>query len=280
MNLQNLPYTHNIRSIFRAPEGWSIGEADFSQLELRIAGEYSQDALLVSTYQNNRDLHAIRTMRTTGYTEEEWNALDPKLQKELRKKAKPVNFGYLYGMDWKKFQHYALVKYDVVFSAEESQKVREQFFEDHYGLPAWYKKVEQEALKYGYVETLTGRRRNLPNIKLNPDSSNEARRKYQNAVRQAINAKVQGFGGECKYMALIEARQTISYELFKPFGEVHDSIVGLIRNGYEEEVLTGLVHIMRKPKLLAKLGVELSVPIDAEASYGPSLGEMKELKVA
>lgn len=286
MNLQNLPPTFGIKNcIMQEPETqediddpWWILEVDFSQIELRIAGELSNDRMLIWAYANGVDLHTYRAKRMLRVTDAEWEALDPKEKKQARLKAKPVNFGFLYGMGWMKFRQFALTDYGVVFTADESREIREDFFEVHEGLPKWYARQEAQVKRLGYVETLSGRRRHLSNIKLDPDSSKEAKQKYQEAIRMAINSPVQSFGSDLKLMAMIELDEVFDGAAYaKLFGEVHDSILMKVRRSKVLEVAEKALQILRHPRLLDELGIVLRIPIDAEAEAGPSLGEKKEV---
>jgi len=292
MNLQNIPpdkpgAVYGIKSIIRDtdPDYWIV-EVDFSQIELRIAGELSRDQMLLWAYANNVDLHTYRAMRVMGVDEDGWAALDKPTQKDSRNKAKPVNFGYLYGMSAFKFRQFALVQYGVVFSLSEAKQNREIFFRDHHGLDKWYGKQERMGVRLGYVETLSGRRRRLPDLKIDPETAGgEAKAKYRDAVRQAINSPVQGFGSDLKMMAAIEIDMMLDPEdeIFDSgngelFGEVHDSILIRMHKSRIREQVPKILEIMRHPKLLDILGIKLTVPIEAEAECGPSLGEKKELK--
>ncbi len=200
----------------------------------------------------------------------------------------PVNFGFLYGMMARKFQQFALTDYETSFTMAECQAFRNAFFKEHAGLEAWYKKQEREVLKYGYVESLSGRRRHLPDVKLDPGSSREAKSKYLGAIRQAINTPVQGFASDLKLMSLIEIDEFLDeYRedemdtgIGYLIGEVHDSVVLVVKKKYAAFIAKRVVNIMRHPALLDELDIELKVPIDAEAAIGPSYGETEEFKVA
>jgi len=282
MNLQNLPYTWQIRDCIEAREGWSILEADFSQIELRIAGWLSKDPLFLKAYDNGWDIHAIRAMRVNGLSQEDWDALPKEKRKELRKKAKAVNFGFLYGMQSRKFKMYALTDYGLDIPYAECVQIREQFFADHTGLPDWYLRQENECLNKGYVESPSGRRRHLPNIKHNPETSRDARSKYNEAVRMAINTPVQGFASDLKLMSMIEIDELVEAEFEDTailFGEVHDSILLEVRNDVLEEVTKKVLRIMSHPHILDELGIEITVPIMAEAKVGKSLGQAKDYEV-
>ena len=282
MNLQNLNYATygpeklSVKHCIRAQEGWSIVEADFSQIELRIAGELSRDPLLIKAYDEGQDIHTIRAQRVAGYTPEQWAELPKDVQKDLRKKGKPVNFGFIYGMQAAKFKVYALTDYGVDFTMGECAQIRNQFFSDHAGLEPWYGKQEREVQRKGYVESLSGRRRHLPNVNLDPDTSREAKTKYNEAIRMAINTPVQGFGSDLKLMSLIEVDDWLDEEWAYLFGEVHDSILLEVRNDMVDKVVTKVLKIMSHPRILDELGIELTVPICAEAKVGPSLAEAKD----
>src|SRR5690606_7356464 len=91
MNLQNIPSTFGIKSCIQPEPGWVILECDFSQIELRIAGELSKDEALLWAYSNGIDLHTFRAQTILGITPEEWDQLDDKTKKKARGNAKPVN---------------------------------------------------------------------------------------------------------------------------------------------------------------------------------------------
>jgi len=282
MNLQNLPYTWHIRDCIEARDGWSIMEVDFSQIELRVAGWLSKDPLFIKAYNKGWDIHAIRAMRVNNISQEQWNELPKEKQKELRKKAKAVNFGFLYGMQARKFKMYALTDYSLDIPYQECVHIREQFFSDHTGLQDWYLRQENECLNKGYVESPSGRRRHLPNIKHNPDTSRDARTKYNEAVRMAINTPVQGFASDLKLMSMIEIDERVEEQFSDVavmFGEVHDSILLEVRDDAVEEVAKVVLRIMSHPSILDELGIDITIPIMAEAKVGRSLGTAKDYEV-
>lgn len=281
MNLQNICPDYEIKTII-TPEDpdWWILECDFSQIELRVAGELANDATMKRVYYDGYaggDLHTYRAQRVLGVTPEEWDQLDPKKKKKARSTAKPVNFGFLYGMSWHKFRQFAASQYGIEFTSQESKEHREDFFEAHRGLPKWYLRQEAQGKRLGYVESLSGRRRHLYNLKLNPESGRDARSKYQDAVRQAINTPVQGFASDLKIMALIEIDEMLDERYAKIIGEVHDSILMCVHKSHILEVAEKVLKIMRKPRLLEELGIEFHMPIEAEAECGPSWGEKREV---
>jgi DNA polymerase-1 len=218
-------------------------------------------------------------MRLIGVDEDGWAKLDDKTKKDKRSKAKPVNFGYLYGMFERKFRQYALTDYGIDFTMAECKEIRDQYFADHHGLPKWYERQVAEARKFGFVTSLTGRRRHLSNAQIDAISK-EQKTKQREAFRQAINTPVQGFASDLKLMAMVEADAVLDKKIAKLIGEIHDSIIFLVRKGHAQEVANIVVPIMRRPKLLEELGIEFNLPIEAEAESGPSLGEAEPIKVA
>lgn len=279
MNLQNVPHTFGIKALVAPGEPWGIMEADFSQIELRVAAEVSGDPLLIDTFENDRDLHTFRAMRMLGVDEDEWEDLDEAIKKDARRKAKPVNFGFLYGMQARNFRAYSKLQYDIEFTLEECTAIRDQFYVDHSGLKAYYRKQEEFAKKHGYVESLSGRKRRLDNARIDQYSSSEARRKYAEAIRQAINTPIQGFASDLKLMSLIEIHNTIKPSWGYLVGEVHDSVVMVVREDKAERVGAIVKDIMTYPRLLEKMGIEFNTPIGVDVEYGPSWGELKPLNV-
>jgi len=221
-------------------------------------------------------------MRVNGMTQEEWDELPKDKKKELRQKAKAVNFGFLYGMMAPTFKQYALVDYGLDIPMHECAEIRKQFFADHTGLPGWYKLQEDECKEYGYVESPSGRRRHLPNITLNPESSKDARNRYNEAIRMAINTPVQGFASDWKLMSMLEVDEKLTERFAGKaylFGEVHDSILLEVRNDVLEDVAKMVLKVMSHPRILDDLGIDFNLPVIAEAKAGQSLGEAKDLKV-
>ncbi len=185
------------------------------------------------------------------------------------------NFGFLYGMQATKFQRYALSDYDTHFTLAECQEIRNTFFRDHVSLPKWYQEVENFALEHEYVESLDGRRRHCPNIKLDSSAGNEARQKYAETVRQLINTPVQNFASSIKLMSMIEVDEKLDPGQGFLIGEIHDSIVIQCKSQYAKQIAEMGINVMRNPRLLKDMGIQLSIPLDAEAKIGPSLGEAK-----
>lgn len=189
--------------------------------------------------------------------------------KETRKKAKAINFGYLYGMWWKKFKIYARDNYGVTVNDNEAQASREAFFELYTAFPEWHDKQRRFAQVNGYVRSLSGRKRRLPAAAGGRDTPER-----REAQRQAINSPVQSFANELNLMAAIQMRKEFNWNWFRICGTVHDAILMWVRNDRVEHVYKRGLEIMAAPGLLTDFEIELSVPIEAEAKIGAwSLGK-------
>lgn len=184
--------------------------------------------------------------------------------KELRKKAKATNFGFLYGMWWKKFKTYARDNYGVSITDEEAEKERGVFFDNYPDLEPWHKRQRKYVRRYGYVKSLSGRKRRLPEAR-SADDTPERRA----AERQAINSPVQSFANEVNLMAAIQLRKEYGRDVVKICGTVHDSVLFRVRNDMVEEVYYRMLEIMRWPELMDEFDIEMSVPIEADGEIGP-----------
>jgi DNA polymerase I-like protein with 3'-5' exonuclease and polymerase domains len=194
----------------------------------------------------------------------ETKALEPFMDwKETRKKAKAINFGYLYGMWWKKFKIYARDNYGVEVNDAEAQASREAFFELYPAFPDWHDKQRRFAQVNGYVRSLSGRKRRLPAAMGGRDTPQR-----REAQRQAINSPVQSFANELNLMAALQMRQEFSRAWFRICGTVHDAILMWVRLDKVEHVYNRGLEIMSHPELLDDFEIEMSVPIEAEAKIG------------
>lgn len=210
---------------------------------------------------------AIEIMRKAGH--DACIALN-KTWKEARKKAKAVNFGFIYGMFERKFIETAKLKYGWEPTFDEASKIRDAYFELYAGLVEWHKRVKKLLAIDGYVVSLSGRKRRLPGI----HSSDKKLR--MEAERQAINSPVQGFIGDYKAMCMIEIEDTIDHDQAVIVGEHHDALLFLIREDAVAEVGPKIKAIMKGPKLLKDFKVELSIPMESDLELGP-WGKGKEL---
>lgn len=252
-NLQQVPRTKDIRGLFSGAPGMILFEADYSQLELRIAAHYANDRTMLRIYQEKGDIHTETARLFT-------NGKDP--TKEERNKAKAVNFGFLYGMQAKKFVLYALNSYKQIFTQTEAEHIRNLFFAKYSRLLPWHAEQEQLCEMQGGISNLFGRFRRLPLIY----SDNKWER--ASAARRAINTPVQGSGSDL----LISSATQINQELkgIAWIGAtVHDSIIGECHVEDKDFVDETIRRIMLHPKVLDDFGVTLRVPLDVDIGWGP-----------
>jgi len=183
--------------------------------------------------------------------------------KDWRKRAKPVNFGFLYGMGVETFLDYARDKYDVEFTWEEGEAFRNAFFREYNGLPLWYEKQHRIARINGYVRSLSGRIRHLPHI-----HSADGFIRSQ-AERQAVNSVVQGLVSDILLMGALEIWSNFSRSVLRLVGTIHDSILMMIKTEYLDQLLPEIQSIINSPKLLKTLGINVTIPLTCELSVGP-----------
>lgn len=238
----------HVETIIRTAQAWLLKQGKKTKLRFPEAMEIVRDMGPTMA----EDLQKI------------WKEDDPrKLWKEIRKKAKAVNFGYLYGMWWKKFKLYARDNYGVIVDDEGAQNSRKDFFELFRDFPKWHDKQRRFARMNGYVRSLSGRKRRLPAAQSLDDGFER-----QEAERQAINSPVQSFANEINLMAAIQLRKEYGRDIVRICGTVHDSILARVKNEYVDEVVTRLLKIMERPALFDLFDIKLSVPVMAEAKVG------------
>lgn len=253
-NLQQVPRTKDVRAIFTAPKGKIFFEADYSQLELRIAADYAQDKTMIEIYRTGGDIHTSTAKLMTGGREP---------TKEERSKAKAVNFGFLYGMMAKKFVDYAFTSYGVIFTEAEARQFRELYFAKYSRLLPWHKEMEIMCEAMGGVSNRFGRFRKLPLIY----SSNKWER--ASAARRAVNTPVQGTGSDLLISAATQLNKELKGEGLKIVGTVHDSILGEFYEKDVDWIVPEIKRIMAHPQIMDDFGVEFSVPLEADVGLGP-----------
>lgn len=276
-NLQQVPRDPIIRNLVGAPEGWSVVEIDYSQAELRIAAIMSGDETMKRIYQTGGDIHTHTYEMITG----EKVSDDKYIKKEQRKKAKAVNFGFVYGMGWRKFKIYARDNYGVDLTDKEAEQWRERFFQAYHSLPKWHSKQRRIVQSIGQVRSPIGRLRRLPDI-YSTDKSKKAE-----AERQSINSPVQGFGSDLTILGMSEIMGNAQYydpdyvldkDKFFVIGTVHDATLFEVKNDYLMEFCPRAKHILEHPKALEDVfHFDTDVPIVADVAVGRSWGAGIEL---
>ncbi len=211
-NLQNIPIRseegRKIRQAFIAPQNYKIVAADYSQIELRIMAHLSADAGLLKAFSGGEDIHKATAAEVFGVE------LD-KVTTDLRRSAKAINFGLIYGMS-----SFGLAQ-QLGLSRSQAQSYIDLYFTRYPGVKNYMDNIRNQAREQGYIETLFGRRLYLPEIK----SRNAARRQY--AERTAINAPMQGTAADIIKRAMINVDHWLLTDKpdAKMIMQVHDELV-------------------------------------------------------
>jgi len=182
--------------------------------------------------------------------------------KEGRKKAKGINFGFVYGQSAPGFINYARLKYGFEPTMNESTRFHDAFFHTYHTLPAWHKRQVMAVHRDGMVRNLIGRKRRLPGI-YSTDRSVVAE-----CERQAINSPIQGFIGDYKAMIMLEIDETFSWDTLRQVGEVHDSVLMWVRTEALADVLPELKQRAENPKLAREAGLKFPIQLTVDIECG------------
>jgi DNA polymerase-1 len=250
-NLQNIPIRteegNRIRQAFVPEKGWLLVSADYSQIELRILAHLSKDETLVKAFQNQEDIHA----RTAS---EIFEVPMEKVTPSMRREAKVINFGIIYGMS-----AYGLSQ-QLGIEPKVAQDYIEDYFKKYTGVQAYIEKSLKEARQKGYVMTLLHRRRYLPDI----DSPTVVVR--QAAERMAINTPLQGTAADIIKVAMIRIQNRIEESglATKMIMQVHDELVFEVP---EEELQKAIPIIQKEMETVMDLSVPLKISIDSGKNW-------------
>jgi DNA polymerase-1 len=183
--------------------------------------------------------------------------------KEERKRAKAVNFGFLYGMYPKKFQKYAKVNYGLEYSLSEAEIARERFFTLYPDLVKWHHRQKQIVAHRGEVTSPLGRVRHLPNINSNDNGVR------MEAERQAINSPVQSCASDLTLFAMVVLhREVLNPREIRMVMTVHDSIRFEVREEMVGEYAPAIKEVMENLPLRRTFGTNLTVPVVADVDWG------------
>ena len=252
-NLQNIPIKseegRRIRDAFIAPEGYTMVAADYSQIELRIMAHLSNDEGLLTAFANGIDVHTATAAEVFGVSIED-------VEPNMRRSAKAINFGLIYGMS-----AFGLAK-QLGIGRNQAQEYVDLYFERYPGVKSYMDNTRADAADTGYVETLSGRRLYLPDIK----AKNAPRR--QHAERTAINAPMQGTAADIIKKAMLKVHDWLATEEFdaQMIMQVHDELVLEVKTEQLEAFSAKLKEIMED-------AFELAVPLIVEVGSGKNWGE-------
>jgi DNA polymerase-1 len=253
-NLQNIPirgeWGQKIRRAFIAEPPSLLLGGDYSQVELRILAHLSQDAGLLEAFMHNEDIH-------TATASEVFNVSPEDVTSDMRRVAKTVNFGVAYGMS-----DYGLEQ-ATELSREEARHFITSYFERYPGVKDYIESTKHQARERGYVQTLLGRRRYIPEI----NSPNQQVRAA--AERMAINMPVQGTAADIVKLAMIRLHGEIERRGLKSkmILQVHDELLFEVLPDELGEMRNMLGDIMSG-------AVELDVPLKVDIEIGRNWGEM------
>ncbi len=251
-NLQNIPIRtpegRRIRRAFVAPDGSLLLSGDYSQIDLRVLAHFSGDKALVEAFQSGADIH-----RKTAA--EIFHVAPQLVTKEMRRVAKTINFGIVYGMS-----SFGLAT-QLKVSRKEAQSFIDQYFMVYAGVKKYMETIVTQAEKDGYVTTLLGRRRELPDI----HSRNRTRREF--ARRTAINTPVQGTAADIIKLAMLEVDRVLAEENLhgQMILQIHDELVLEVPAGELEKSSSMLKKAMENV-------MDLIVPLVVNLQVGQNLG--------
>ena len=258
-NLQNIPIRteegRRVRNGFIAEKGSVLLSVDYSQIELRIVAHMAGDETMLAAFKAGEDIHVTTAAAVYSVDNES-------VTKEMRRHAKAINFGLIYGMS-----SFGLARSTELTLAEAENFVK-AYFTKFPGVKKYLDEIKQLAGQQGYVETLLGRRRYFPALqgKINPQIKNREE-------REAINAPIQGTAADIMKIAMIQLMPAIKAAGLKArmLLQVHDELVLECPQAELEKTARLVQEVMEN-------AYPMSIPLSTEARAGQSWGEMKVLE--
>jgi len=254
-NLQNIPIRgelgREVRQAFIAPPGFFLMAGDYSQIDLRALAHLSQDPGLLSAFHQDEDIHTATAAQLFGVNASQ-------VTTDMRRLAKTVNFGVIYGMS-----DYGLMQ-ATELSREEAAQFITAYFEKYPGVKQYLESTKAQAREMGYVQTILGRKRSIPEI----NSSN--RQVREAAERMAINMPVQGTSADIIKIAMINLHREMEKRQLKSqlLLQVHDELIFEV----PQEELDEMRQLVPEAMSTA---LELSVPLKVDIKTGYNWGEME-----
>ncbi|MBW2508047.1 MAG: DNA polymerase I, partial [Deltaproteobacteria bacterium] len=251
-NLQNIPIRtemgRRVREAFIPVDGWSMLAADYSQIELRVLAHLSRDPALVEAFSRGDDVHVQTACALFGVRPEE-------VTKDMRGQAKTVNFAVIYGQT-----QFALAR-NLKIERSEAQRYIDAFFDQYSGVKSFLDQIVEQARANGFVTTLLGRRRTLPDIR----SRNHNLR--AGAERIARNTPIQGTAADIMKVAMVRVQRELDKRHLQSrmVLTVHDELVFESPRSEHEELEALAVKHMQS-------AVPLTVPLPVDSAWGANWG--------
>jgi DNA polymerase-1 len=252
-NLQNIPIRtaegRRIRQAFVAPKGYKLLAADYSQIELRIMAHLAKDEGLLHAFRNDLDVHRATAAEVFGVALED-------VTTDMRRSAKAINFGLIYGMS-----AFGLAK-QIGVDRKQSQDYVDRYFARYPGVLNYMERTRTQAAEQGYVETIFGRRLYLPDI----NAKNPSLRK--GAERMAINAPMQGTAADIIKRAMVEVNRWLGESGLdaRVILQVHDELVLEVREDLVDQISEQI-----RPHMSG--AADLEVPLLVEVGVGNNWDE-------
>ena len=247
-NLQNIPIRtklgREMRRFFIAEEGYTLVDADYSQIELRLLAHISDDYTMKEAFKSGEDIHRKTAAAVFGIPEEYVND-------EMRKRAKAVNFGIVYGISG-----FSLSK-DIGTTVSEATKYIKNYLMNYPSIDNYLEEVVKNAEKDGYTTTIMGRKRYIPELK----SSKAPLRAF--GKRVAMNAPIQGSAADIMKVAMINADKVLTESGLdaRIVMQVHDELIIEVKDSDKDACMQLLKEAMES-------AVSLSIPLTADVSSG------------
>lgn len=251
-NLQNIPRSSSVRSLFVAPDGYQLLVADYDQIELRVMAMFSQDKQMCRIFRNNEDIHAGAAALLFKKPLEE-------ITSEERQIGKGVNFLTAYGGGSGKLSNTTGI------SIEDARQMIDNYYKQFAGITSWKQKVIQQGRIKGYVSTMSGRRRRLPEL----HSSDDMLR--SRAERQAVNAVVQGSAADICKQAMVDIDALLDGTGAKLLVQVHDELVVAVPEDLVDEIQPKFMEAMGHGRVID--GVPLLVSCHTAYSWAEAKGK-------
>jgi DNA polymerase-1 len=258
-NLQNIPVRteegRKIRGLFIPAPGNLLLSADYSQIDLRVLAHYSGDDALINAFMNGEDIHRLTAA-------EVFSVFPGLITPDMRRVAKTVNFGIIYGMS-----AYGLAR-SLGIENKQAKEFIDRYFAKYPGVKHYMKEIVKKAKEQGYVTTVLGRKRYIPDLK------SKIRTAREFAERTAINTPIQGTAADIIKLAMIEVDKTIQTKKIpcRILLQVHDELIIEVPENEIKDTAKIIKETMEKI-------IDLAVPLEVDIRWGISWAELESKKI-